>query len=49
MLGAGLERGEETDCVPGAGRGREAKLGQEREVGRRQPWVTLAERQKKPA
>lgn len=49
VLGAGAERGEETDCVPRDGRGREAKLGQERKVGRRQPWVTLPERQKKPA
>lgn len=40
-LGARVERGEETDCVPGAGRGRETKLGQERGGGRRQPWVIL--------
>lgn len=31
MLGARLERGEEKDCVLGAGRGKEVKLGQERE------------------
>lgn len=49
MLGARAERGEETEGVPRAGRGRETELGQQREVGRRQPWVTLPERQKKPA
>lgn len=47
--GARAERGEETEGVPRAGRGRETELGQQREVGRRQPWVTLPERQKKPA
>jgi len=38
-LAARIERGEETDCVPRAGRGRGAKLGQERGAGKRQPWV----------
>lgn len=46
---ARAERGEEIEAVPRAGSGRETELGQQREVGRRQPWVTLPERQKKPA
>lgn len=45
VLGARVERGEGDRLCP-PDRGREAKLGQEREVGRRKPWVTLPERQK---
>ncbi|XP_056202908.1 proline-rich membrane anchor 1 isoform X1 [Falco biarmicus] len=36
-----IERGEETDCVPGPDRGREAKLGQKRGGRRLQPRVAL--------